>query len=136
VEENKAQQQNKTQEESTGTIYADKNTNKNTNKNENTTKQQQNTNTTVADNSGTGLVNSRSNRYYIILGSFSTRQNANNFAQDLRNRGENSIKIIAPFNGQQRYRVAYDSYATEAEAESKANSLRGKFGADIWVLNY
>lgn len=122
--------------QNTNTPENNTNTNNADNKQkENTTTAQQNTNT-AANNDGIALINSRTNRYYIILGSFSTRQNANNFAQSLRNHGESSIKIVAPFNGQQRYRVAYDSYASEAEAESKAGSLRGKFGADIWVLNY
>ncbi len=130
------QQNTTTQAENTGSIYTDKKENTTTQKAESTVPTQQNNNSTANNSTGTELVSSRTNRYYIILGSFSTRQNANNFAQELRNKGENNLKIIAPFNGQQRYRVAYDAYGSEAEAESKANSLRGKFGADIWVLSY
>jgi cell division septation protein DedD len=69
--------------------------------------------------------------YYIIGGAFSSRSNAENFHEKLRNQGYNSEILETDFG---MYRVTYDFYPSEDQAEVKVEKLREGENPSAWIL--
>lgn len=81
------------------------------------------------------LVTNPTSRYYIIVGSFDQRANANSLYNNLKARGFNA-KIIPPNGGDVKYRVASGSYATKNEASRGLYQLKGRFGNQAWIKRF
>jgi cell division protein FtsN len=73
------------------------------------------------------------NSYFIITGSFSSLENAQNFRQTLISEGFKPI-IVQSETG--FYRVTVDSYNNESEARTRLIQIRNDFPkyADTWLL--
>ena len=73
------------------------------------------------------------NSYFIIIGSFSSMENAGNFRQTLLSEGFTPI-IVQSETGY--YRVTVDSFADEASARTRLLQIRNNYPkyADTWLL--
>ena len=74
-----------------------------------------------------------SNKFFVILGSFSVLENAKRLKETLSTEGFQPIILI---NENGMYRVCGDNYAEEAEARARIADVRGKLPKynDIWLL--
>jgi cell division protein FtsN len=74
-----------------------------------------------------------SNRFFVILGSFSVLENAQRLRETLITEG---FKPIIVKNESGMYRVCGNSFAQESEARARIAEVRGKFSkySDIWLL--
>lgn len=73
------------------------------------------------------------NSYFIILGSFSSMDNARNFRQTLTNEGFTPI-IVQSETGY--YRVTVDSFTSEGPARQRLSDIRRQYTkySDAWLL--
>ena len=103
----------------------------------------------TADNSGTGkAVSTRSEKFtmsaedqaaygsktfFVIVGSFSSNDNANKFKQDLTKQG---FKPIILHSETGNFRVCVDTFTDEATARSRVQKIRTDYPkyADSWLL--
>lgn len=71
--------------------------------------------------------------YFVIIGSFSSPENANRYKQELTPQGFNPF-ILQSETGY--YRVCVNSYTDEASARQRVNQIRTDFPkyADTWLL--
>ncbi len=69
-------------------------------------------------------------KFFLIVGSFSSNDNANRFKQELTQKG---FKPIVLHSETGYYRVCVDSFTEEAAARSKVQKIRGQY-ADAWLL--
>lgn len=74
-----------------------------------------------------------SKSYFIIVGSFSSNENAGRFKQDLIQQG---FKPIILHSESGYYRVCVDSFTDEAAARNRVQKIRTEFPkyADSWLL--
>lgn len=74
-----------------------------------------------------------SKSYFIIVGSFSSNENAGRFKQDLMQQG---FKPIILHSESGYFRVCVDSFTDEAAARSKVQRIRTEFPkySDSWLL--
>ena len=74
-----------------------------------------------------------SNKYFVILGSFSVLENAKRLKETLTSEGFHPIILI---NENGMYRVCGDNYSEEAAARARIADVRGKLPKynDIWLL--
>ena len=74
-----------------------------------------------------------SNKYFIILGSFSVVENARKLKETLATQGFHPVILI---NENGMYRVGGDSYSEEAAARARIVEVREKMAEhrDIWLL--
>ncbi len=74
-----------------------------------------------------------SNKFFVILGSFSVLENAKRLKETLIT--ENFHPVILQ-NESGMYRVCGNSYAVESEARAKIAEVRGKYSnySDVWLL--
>lgn len=71
-------------------------------------------------------------KFYIIVGSFSTNQNAEQYAKQLRNLGYSPVIIDG--TDQRYYRVALGSYDTANNLINDYTDFSNKYGKELWVL--
>jgi cell division protein FtsN len=71
--------------------------------------------------------------YFVILGSFSSNENAGKFKSDLTQQG---FKPIILHSETGYYRVCVDSFTDEAAARSRVQNIRNQYPkyADVWLL--
>ncbi|WP_372774834.1 SPOR domain-containing protein [Mangrovibacterium sp.] len=71
--------------------------------------------------------------FFVIIGSFSSVENANKYKQELIPQGFNPIVLHSETG---YYRVCVNSYAEEASARQRVNQIRSDFPkyADTWLL--
>jgi len=81
------------------------------------------------------VINSRANRYYIVVASFIDEDMANDMGRELVGQGV-SIKILHPFNERKYYRVSVADYGTRQEAVNATDSFKPQYGDDVWALKY
>jgi len=74
-----------------------------------------------------------SKSYFVIVGSFSSNENAGNFKQELAQQG---FKPIILHSETGYYRVCVDSFNDEAAARSRVQKIRTEYPkyADSWLL--
>ena len=74
-----------------------------------------------------------SKNFFIIVGSFSSNENAGKFKQDLTQQG---FKPIILHSETGNYRVCINSYSDEASARSRVQTIRTQYPkyADSWLL--
>lgn len=72
-------------------------------------------------------------KYFVIVGSFSSNENANRFKQEL---GQQGFKPIVLHSETGYYRVCVDSYNDETAARSRVQNIRTQYPkmADSWLL--
>ena len=72
-------------------------------------------------------------KYYVIVGSFSSNENAGKFKQELAQQG---FKPITLHSETGYYRVCVDSFDDEAAARSRVQNIRTQYPkyADSWLL--
>jgi cell division protein FtsN len=72
-------------------------------------------------------------KYYIVAGCFASRENAENYAEELQNKGYNSQLFGRRKN---LYAVSFNSYSTKDQALREMNRIRQSIEPDAWVLFY
>jgi cell division protein FtsN len=74
-----------------------------------------------------------SKSFFVIVGSFSSNENANKFKQDLT---KQNFKPIILHSETGNFRVCVDSFTDEAAARSRVQKIRTEFPkyADSWLL--
>jgi cell division protein FtsN len=74
-----------------------------------------------------------SNRFFVILGSFSVLENAKRLKETLATEDFHPVILM---NDSGMYRVCGNSYAQESEARARIAEIRAKFQkySDIWLL--
>ncbi|GAB3204625.1 outer membrane protein OmpA-like peptidoglycan-associated protein [Pontibacter aydingkolensis] len=81
------------------------------------------------------LVNSKTNRYYIIIGGFGNLK-----AAEVKYKELSGImgagKIIFPFATHKVYRISVADFARKEDAVKALPKLKKQFGDGVWVLNY
>jgi cell division septation protein DedD len=74
-----------------------------------------------------------SNKYFVILGSFSVLENAKRLKETLKSEGFNPVILM---NESGMYRVCGNNYSDESSARAKIAEVREKYSkySDIWLL--
>lgn len=78
-------------------------------------------------------VKNENSTYFVIIGSFSSNENANRYKQELAPQGFNSIVLHSETG---YYRVCVNSFSDEFEARKRVYQIRTDFPqhADTWLL--
>jgi len=79
-----------------------------------------------------GMITSRTGKHYVILGSFSVKDNA----YRLKNKLGAGAKIIAPYSGSNLYKVSVAEYSNLDAANKELEANMEKYGVDIWILSF
>ncbi|MBO0358491.1 SPOR domain-containing protein [Hymenobacter sp. BT186] len=80
-------------------------------------------------------IKSRTGRYYVIAGSYTTMVNAEKGRQALVRLGH-PARIITPPAGSRQYKLSVADFADRTSADRQATILRKRMGNTLWVLNY
>lgn len=80
-------------------------------------------------------IKAETGRSYIIIGGYSTAENAENRREAVREAGFAS-KMLLPGKSGKLYRVSVADFATPDEAKAALKDYKKSFGETIWVLNY
>ncbi|MCJ8163696.1 SPOR domain-containing protein [Pontibacter sp. E15-1] len=80
-------------------------------------------------------INGQTGRSYIIIGGYSTNQNAELKRDAVRKEGHAS-KVLVPGQNSKLYRVSVADFASADEAKAALSDFKKSFGETIWVLNY
>jgi hypothetical protein len=81
------------------------------------------------------VVNGRSRRGYIVVGSFFDEDNATDFGNKLASSGV-EVKLIKPDRYSRYYKLAIADYENYEAAASEISNFKSNFGNQIWVLRY
>ncbi len=73
------------------------------------------------------------NRFFVILGSFEYKENAENFMQQLKEKGFEPFMLLTDFGF---HRVSVDSFVDEDDARDYIQKIRSRYQAynDTWLL--
>ena len=74
-------------------------------------------------------------RYFVIVGSFISKENAYKFRNKIASIGPNTT-IIEPTPDKKFYKVAIDDFDSKDAALRKKNELSSEFGSSVWVMSY
>lgn len=77
----------------------------------------------------------RTGRYYVVVASAIDDDLLMDNAQKLSKNGAH-VRIIPPFRNVQFYRLAVADGDTYADAQTKADNLKGEYGDGVWVIKY
>ncbi len=77
----------------------------------------------------------RTGRYYVVIASAIDDDLLMDNAQKLSKNGAH-VRIIPPFRNVQFFRLAIEDGDTFADAQSKADNLKGEYGDGVWVIKY
>lgn len=91
------------------------------------------TNATPVASSAT--INSRTNRYYVVAGSYTSLKNAEKGRQALIRLGH-PARVILPQAGSRQFKLSVADFADRTSADRQATILRKRMGSSLWVLNY
>lgn len=72
-------------------------------------------------------------RFYIIIGSYPTEQQANEAVENLKNKGYKDAEV-AGISSSGTYRIASKGYATNEEATRDLADVRAKLNSSAWIL--
>ena len=81
------------------------------------------------------ILNSRTGRSYVVVGSFFDEDLAQDYAKELIKSGTNAY-IIPPFGKSKFNRVAIEENTTFADASVRATELAGQYKEQPWPLKY
>ena len=82
------------------------------------------------------LLGGRTNQFYIVIGGFSSQNNAYKKVREAKTKGVDNVKIVPPFDAKKLYRVAVGSFSTREQAEASLEDIKNTFSVDAWVLKY
>jgi cell division protein FtsN len=94
-----------------------------------------NSGTNSGISSGETTITEKVNRYHVVVGGFSVKDNAERLRTELEGKGYPS-RIIAPNKNTTLYRVTIGDFDTMKEALAKANTSKSEFQSAPWVLKY
>ena len=77
----------------------------------------------------------RTGRYYVVIPSAIDDDLLMDNANKLSKEGTH-VRIIPPFRKVQFFRLAVDEGDTFADAQAKADNLKGQYGDGVWVIKY
>ena len=80
-------------------------------------------------------IKSRTGRYYVIAGSYTTMVNAEKGRQALVRLGH-PARVITPPAGSRQYKLSVADFSDRISADRQASILRKRMGNTLWVLNY
>lgn len=80
-------------------------------------------------------IKSRTGRYYVIAGSYTTMGNAEKGRQALVRLGH-PARVITPPAGSRQYKLSVADFTDRTSANRQAVILRKRMGSSLWVLNY
>lgn len=83
----------------------------------------------------TTMLSEVTDKFYVVVSSFSIEALARKHADMLAATGENPV-IIPPFGQSRQYRVALFDYASVTAAQADLARHREKYGSDVWLLRY
>jgi hypothetical protein len=81
------------------------------------------------------VVNQRSRRGYIVVGSFFDEDNASDFGNKLASGGV-EVKLIRPDRYSRYYKLAVADYDSYEVAADEISNFKSNYGNQIWVLKY
>jgi hypothetical protein len=81
------------------------------------------------------VVNQRTRRGYIVVGSFFDEDNATDFGNKLAANGE-EVKLIKPDRYSRYYKLAVADYDNYDLASNEISNFKTNYGNQIWVLKY
>ncbi len=77
----------------------------------------------------------RTGRYYVVVASAIDDDLLMDNANKLSKKGAH-VRIIPPFRKVQFFRLAVEDGDTYADAQAKADNLKGEYGDGVWVIKY
>ncbi|WP_017731959.1 SPOR domain-containing protein [Nafulsella turpanensis] len=80
-------------------------------------------------------VSSRTGRYYVVAGSFIDADLARDYAEELASKGTDA-KIIEPSGTRKFYRLSVKDAESLVDLQAELDSLRAKFGENVWIVKY
>jgi len=80
-------------------------------------------------------ITSRTGRYYVVVSSAIDDDLARDFAEKKKQEGV-STSILSPVGTSKFHRVAVGDFDTWADAQAKADELKGEYGEGVWVIKY
>ena len=80
-------------------------------------------------------INSRTGRYYMIVGSFIDGDLANDYASNLAKEGYEA-KIIEPSGTRKFYRLSVKDAESIADLNPELEGMRAKYGENVWIVKY
>jgi cell division protein FtsN len=81
------------------------------------------------------IIKSRTGRYYVVAGSYTSMKNAEKGRQALARIGH-PARVITPPAGSRQYKLSVADFADRTSADRQATILRKRMGNTLWVLNY
>lgn len=81
-------------------------------------------------------ISERTGRFYIILGGFSSKDNAMNLRDEIEQKGAGDAKVVLPYPPKNLYRVSIEDHDSQEAAIDAMRKLRADYGNYIWVLTY
>ncbi len=89
-------------------------------------------------NTNSEIVESKQGRFYVVIGGFGVQGNAYNMLNKLKGQGETGVKIIAPYGNSKLFRVAINSFASDADAKAGLAAIKNKYAEyqTAFVLAY
>ncbi|HEX8424955.1 SPOR domain-containing protein [Hymenobacter sp.] len=91
--------------------------------------------TNATANTTATTIKSRTGRYYVIAGSYTTMVNAEKGRQALVRLGH-PARVITPPAGSRQYKLSVADFPDRTSADRQASILRKRMGNTLWVLNY
>lgn len=80
-------------------------------------------------------ISSTTGRYYVVISSAIDGDLAMDYAKKRQKEGVSTF-ILAPRGTSKFHRIAVSSFDTWADAQAKADDLKGQFGDGVWVIKY
>ncbi|MET4104844.1 SPOR domain-containing protein [Hymenobacter sp. UYP22] len=90
--------------------------------------------TNATNGAASSTIKSRTGRYYIVAGSYTSLANAEKGRQALVRLGH-PARVILPAAGSRQYMLSAADYPDRASADRQASILRKRLG-DLWIKNY
>ncbi len=89
--------------------------------------------TTNDDEAEFPYIDTEGGKYYVIVGSFTNLQEAQNEARRLRSLYRCQANVL-PISENRRYRISFNEYTSLMDAEAALKSVRNNIRADAWIL--
>lgn len=86
-----------------------------------------------SDNDGISV---QKERYFIVAGSFKSRENAQKLRDQLEEKKDIQATILEPGGQGEFYRVSLADFDSKDDASAKLKELKSSFGKKIWILTY
>jgi len=82
------------------------------------------------------LVTGKENKYYIVVGGFSSQANAYKKVSEGKSKGIDNMKVVPPFDNKNLYRATVGAFNTKEQADAKLDEVKTAFGVEAWILKY